>query len=143
MFVSPGNSHLDHGLMAEHLDFIIERFGKKNGFFAETVLMPESLPALECGLHGPLMGDGRISDDEAEMVTRDGRKWPSRMCSRPKRKTHWLTVIAGPFQGEKCVLYTAYGGKQAPREPGDPSMTDEQRAEAIVFWSQHALSKEA
>jgi hypothetical protein len=53
-----------------------------------------------------------------------------------------LTVIAGPGDDglDGVVLYTAYGGKCAPREPGDTSLNDEQRLESQAFWSEHALA---
>jgi hypothetical protein len=36
-----------------------------------------------------------------------------------------------------CILYTAFGGPQAPQEPGDPTCKD--IAASTVFWSEHAL----
>ena len=39
------------------------------------------------------------------------------------------------------MLFTAFGGPLAPREPGDPDMTDAKEiAESKKFWSEHALS---
>lgn len=64
------------------------------------------------------------------------------ICDRPSRQTRLLTVIAGPHEGDGCVLYTAHGGPAAPREPWDPSLNDDAAAleESRAFWSVHALS---
>ena len=56
-----------------------------------------------------------------------------------------MTVVAGPHDGHPCVLYTAYGGPIAPREPWDPALTDTlgiDLAASLTFWREHALSKE-
>ena len=39
-----------------------------------------------------------------------------------------------------CILYTVFGGPIAPKEPDDPTLTDEQRPESIAFWAEHALA---
>ena len=54
-----------------------------------------------------------------------------------------MTVVAGPDGEIPCRLYTCYGGPCAPREPGDTSLSDEERAESLAFWLQHALSSES
>jgi hypothetical protein len=57
------------------------------------------------------------------------------------RPTRQLTIVAGPHGDEPCVLYTAYGGPEAPREPGDPDIPGHSaRDAAAVFWADHALS---
>ena len=38
-----------------------------------------------------------------------------------------------------CILYTAYGGPQAPQEPGDPNCKDPEKSAA--FWREHGLAK--
>jgi hypothetical protein len=73
------------------------------------------------------------------------------MVNRPVRETRILTVIGGHLpvkdngphavDSSRCVLYTAFGGPMAPREPGDPSITDvDDLKESTLFWAQHALS---
>jgi hypothetical protein len=39
-----------------------------------------------------------------------------------------------------CILYTAFGGPLTPKEPGDATLSGEERQESFKFWSQHALS---
>lgn len=38
-----------------------------------------------------------------------------------------------------CILYTVYGGPQAPQEPGDPNCKDPEKSAA--FWREHGLAK--
>lgn len=130
-------SHLDHGLSEAHVDFLLERFGDREAFFIESVELPESLAPLSCGLHGPAMGDEPVT--EARMAPRGDREYPSRLVDRAPRPTRTLTVIGGLHEGE-CVLFTAFGGPSTPREPADPTLPEEQRAEAEAFWADHALS---
>lgn len=133
-------SHLDHGLTEGHIDFLMGRFGDRKEFFIETVEVPTDLPSLTCGLHGPIMGDEPLGEDEVFYTVRPPREYPSRMTERAPRDTRLLTVIAGPDGDEPCVLYTAFGGPLAPREPGDPTLPPGDRAESEAFWSKHALS---
>lgn len=138
-------SHTDHVTKA-HVAWIVERFAGREGFFIETVEVPEELPTLECGLHGPRVDDAPVPAVDCRMVERSGRvtrgvTWPSRVCDRPTRQTRTMTIIAGPDDGEPMVLYTAFGGPRAPREPGDPDIRDEaEKAKSDTFWSKHALS---
>jgi len=135
------DSHLDHGLTAAHLAFIVSRFADRDGFFVETVPMPDDLPDLTCGLYGPVMGDPPVPDSAVFEVRRIDRAYSSRAIVAPQRATRFLTVIAGPHAGAPCVLYTAHGGPKAPREPGDPTLTTEaDRAESAAFWAVHALA---
>lgn len=139
MKVAP-ESHLDHALSQGHLAFVLSTFGDRSSFFVETVVLPEDLPSLPCGLHGPAMGDAPVADEECLLVARGGRSWPSRVCAREPRLVRELTVIGGPHGGDPCVLYTAFGGPSTPREPGDASLGDGDRRAAVGFWAQHALS---
>lgn len=132
-------SHLDHGLSPEVIQFIMETFGDRDGFFIETVELPNGLTA-PCGLYGPIMGDSPVPEDEVVYLERNGRGYKSRMVRRPIRMVNTITVIAGPDGDEPCVLYTAFGGPLAPREPGDPSLPEEEREESLRFWSEHALA---
>lgn len=132
------DSHVDHGLTDAHLSYIMERFGDHQSFFIATVDLPAELAAVPCGLMGPLVGDQPVPESEVTYETRGDRSWKSRMVEiaypRTSRK---VTVIAGPHDGEPCVLFTAYGGPCAPQEPGDPSCKDVPASSA--FWNEHAL----
>lgn len=133
------DSHLDHGLTDGHVAYILDRFRAAEGFLIRTIQFPADLPEVECRLRGPIMGDAPVR--EARMVQRPGRDWPSRVVVGEPRLTNQLTVVMGPHDGEPCVLYTAYGGACAPREPGDPSLAGDAAAlaESVDFWAEHAL----
>jgi hypothetical protein len=133
-------SHLDHALTSDHLAFIVDRFGERSAFFLETTTIPDGLPPLACGLHGPTMGDEPVLDTEVVLKVRGDRAGTSRLCQRPTRLVRTMTVIGGPDGDEPCVLYTAFGGHAAPREPWDPSLDDAGRAASEAFWAQHALT---
>jgi len=146
----PEGSHVDH-VTPEILDHLRARFSHlvPDGVHVETFEMPKYLGTLPCNLYGPDMGDGPIEDGEdvaymkrANRVSR-GVTWLSRTINRPPRPTRTLTVVLGPADGDPCVLYTAYAGPAAPREPGDPDHTPETRAEAAAYWDKHALSVSA
>ena len=134
-------SHLDHGLHVSVVAHIAERFADRDAFFIETFELPAELPSANSGLHGPLVGDAPVSDVEVWYEVRGTRQGPTRFCPRPLRVTRLVTVVAGPHEGEPCVLYTAYGGPQAPREPWDTSLTPAQVVESQEFWATHALSR--
>ncbi len=140
-------SHTDH-LHADHVAWILDTYGDRDSFFIETVELPTHLPPLTCKLYGPSVGDDPVPAVDCRMVERPGRvtrgiSWPSRVCDRPPRDTSTITVIAGPDpdNDEPMVLYTAYGGPCAPREPGDPDIPDDSmKARSDAFWVEHALS---
>lgn len=135
------DTHVDHALTPDHLAFILKAFASKGAFFLETIELPEGLSPLPCGLHGPVMGDTPVPDNEVTFTPRGGRPGPSRMCDRPTRLVRTMTVIGGLDNRGEMILYTAYGGPAAPREPWDPSLDEAQRLEAERFWSTHALSR--
>ncbi len=134
------DSHVDHGLSDKHLSYVMERFGDHSKFFIATVDLPNELEALPCALMGPLVGDEPIPESEVTYETRGDRTWKSRMIEvaypRTSRK---VTVIAGPHDGEACVLFTVYGGPLAPQEPDDPGCKDVPASRE--FWSKHALAQ--
>jgi hypothetical protein len=137
------NSHMDHGLTESHVKWLLERFADKTGFFIETVELPDALPSLLSGIHGPAAGDAPVPEDEVHYSRRGDRAGASRLCHRAPRATRLMTVIAGPRGAEPCSLYTAFGGGLAPREPWDASLrTDAEKSESAAFWSVHALSVE-
>lgn len=135
-----GDSHVDHRLTPAHIAFILERYADCAAFFIETIEMPDDLPGLPCTLHGPILGDDPVPDEECTRVVRGTRTWPSRMCARPARLVRTLTVIGGPDGDEPCVLYTAYGGPRAEREPLDPDLPPAEQEASAEFWAEHALS---
>ena len=135
------HSHLDHDLTAAHLAFMLERYKGWDEFFLDTVELPKHLPPLCCGLYGPTMGDAPVLDADVVLQPRTGRAWPSRLVDRPMRTTRLLTTVAGPHEGLSCMLYTSYGGPEAPREPGDPTLVGDTLAQATAFWAQHALAR--
>lgn len=136
-------SHLDHDLTAAHVAWITLHFADRDGFFLETVELPPELPPVTCALHGPLVGDPPVPESEVSYRRRGDRPDSSRLCAREPRPTRLLTVIAGPEGDEPCVLYTAFGGPAAPREPFDPGVAEGELLEASrAFWAEHALSDE-
>ncbi len=139
MIIHP-DSHLDHGLAPEIVEYIRQRFADREAPFTETFDLPGSLPDATCALYGPLVGDEPVGNGEVVMLQRGERPGLSRMVPYPARATRKVTVIAGPHAGEPCVLYTAFGGPAAPREPWDPTLTEAGRAESVAFWAQHALA---
>jgi hypothetical protein len=145
MLTISAHSHLDHGLLAEHLRFILTSGLSWNEFHLETLEVPQNLYRLTCGLYGPLMGDPPVQDSEVDLAPRGDRQYPSRLLkpdNRFMRPTRLLTVIAGPHEGLPCMLYTAFGGPLTPREPGDPTIPDADRAASAAFWAEHALARD-
>lgn len=135
-------AHLDHALTPAHVAWIAERFADQGAFFLATVELPPELEDLPCGLHGPIVGDPPVPESEVSYRRRGDRLGPSRLCQRPSRPTRLLTVIGGPDGDDPCVLYTAFGGPAAPREPFDLSLaSDEVREASEAFWAEHALSE--
>lgn len=134
------DSHVDHGLTQAQVDYLLKFFANRDAFFIETVGLPLELGTVPCGLFGPIMGDSPVPESEVTYERRGERTWTSRMLEvaypRTSRK---VTVIAGPHDGEPCVLFTAYGGPLAPQEPDDPGCRDVEASRA--FWREHALIK--
>ena len=136
-------SHLDHGLTPAHVAFVRETFGAVDSFTIESVELPEHLEDLMCGLHGPATGDAPVTEDEIHLAVRGDRPGPSRLVNRAPKPTRLLTVIIGPAEDEDdVILYTAFGGPLAPREPFDEALQSDPEALAAskAFWAQHALS---
>ena len=127
-------SHLDHGLTAEQIAYLLDLFKTRDAFFIETVTLPSHLGTVPCGLHLD------VPESEVVYMKRPPREHDSRMCNRPKRDVREVTVVAGPHDGEACIVYTIYGGPQAPQEPGDPQCKDINASK--VFWLKAALSRE-
>ena len=137
-------SHVDHGLSPEQLAWLLDQVADRSSFFIETLTLPPSLGTVECSLVGPATGGPPVDEGEVKYVVRGNRKSTSRVFLDPqprKPQTRMVTIIAGPTKGhDGLVLYTAYGGPQAPREPGDPAIPNWAGiVEAREFWAQHAL----
>jgi hypothetical protein len=137
------DSHTDHvsNFILGWVLATCERDGL-DGFFIKTLVYTGPDPSLTCGLYGPAMGDEPVGEDVVTYEKRPGRGHVSRLVPRPRRPTTLLTVIAGPYDGHPCVLYTAFGGPPTPKEPGDVTIKSEaERKEAEEFWAQHALAR--
>ena len=136
------DSHLDHNLSEEVIAFICDKFAGRDQFFIERVEIPEEFGTVPCALYGPLMGDSPVMEEEVSYAPRGNRAYPSRMINRPMRKVSYITVIAGPHNGDACILYTAFGGPLSEKEVLDPTVTEDGKQKSIDFWSEHALSSE-
>jgi hypothetical protein len=146
------STHLDHGLSPEHLTWVQARVAEHTAFFMETVELPAELPPLDCALYGPMMQDEPVPESDVVYQVRGNRSWASRMVDRPLRPTRLISIIAGPdhigypdwradVAPPPMILYTAFGGPAAPKEPGDPTL--EELADLFTsraFWRIHALS---
>lgn len=133
------DSHLDHGLTDAQVAFIMSRFETRDSFFVESFELPEDLGTVSCGLYGPTVGDAPVEETDVRYASRGNRAWDSRLVDRPARPTRTVTVIAGPYNDQSCVLYTAFGGPCAPQETGDPDCKDVDASKK--FWAQHALAQ--
>ena len=130
------DSHLDHNLTSEQIKFVLGLDAQEGELTIQTVTLPDHLGTVPCGLYGPVMGDEPVTEAEVSYHVRGERKGKSRLIiGRAPRTTRLLTVISGPHDGLACVLFTAFGGPQAPKEPFEDD-SDETKA----FWNQHALS---
>jgi hypothetical protein len=165
------DSHLDHSLTTKQLAHVLKLCADQTAFFIETFTLPPELGVVSCALYGPIMGDDSITDQgitlplnwykltngdavfdrracPIKMEMRGNRAYPSRMLvGAPLRPTNKLTVIAGPHKDYPCVLYTAFGGPVAPKEPGDPTIRPEaldptEAEESRDFWAHHAIAVE-
>jgi len=128
-------SHCDHNISDEQLAYILGSLDETEGVAIRQVTLPDNLGTVPCGLFGPIMGDEPVTEDEVTYDVRGGRTGSSRLVAREPRQVKTVTVISGPYEDKACVLYTAFGGPAAPREPfEDPC------AESVEFWKLHALA---
>lgn len=132
------DSHLDHGLTDAQREYLggLE-VSPGDAVVVKTIELPAELGEVPCALYGPTMGDDPVPESEVEYAVRGDRKGESRLVARPARMTNKVTVIAGPHDGMRDVLFTAFGGPAAPREVFECD-DDESRE----FWKEHALAKE-
>lgn len=141
------DSHTDHDIPEIVVGYVLVQFDDRAEFFVETIEYPESaesvngpvdLPAIPCGLHLD------VPESEVHYARRGDREYDSRLCNRPPRMVREVTIVAGPHPKDPdagMVLFTMYGGPQAPREPDDPSWEMGERPDsAVTFWTRAALS---
>lgn len=133
------DSHVDHGLTPAQVAHILERFADRQAFFIETFEFSVELGTVPCALWGPAMGDAPVCPDHVHLEQRGSRSWRSRMVGYPSRQTRTVTVIAGPHDGDPCILFTAFGGPASPQEPDDPDCKDVEASRA--YWAEHALAR--
>lgn len=130
------DTHLDHGLTQQQIDYLFGFFEHRAGFFVQTIILPDALGTVPCALHLD------VPESEAHYVHRGERTYESRVCERAPYQTNVVTVVAGPADDNDPTVYlfTAYGGPEAPQEPSDPKCRDVEKSRA--FWSKAALSVE-
>ena len=132
--------HADHNLTAAHKNLVQHELTGWDGSFTIRVIdLPASLPSLPSALYGPVAGDAPIKEAEVVYTVRGDRAGPSRLVDGPLRPSRNMVIIAGPGDAGPAV-YTAFGGQLAPREPWDPSLSAQEKAESEAFWAKHALS---
>lgn len=139
------DSHTDHDLSPKALQYVLERTQAEraddlgNGLVIHTVHLPPMYERVRCSLIGPATGQPpvRLGTYMAERAGRPGR---SRMVHREAIATRQVTVIVGEHDGDPAVLFTAHGGPCAPKEPEDPTLTDDEREASEAFWAEHALA---
>jgi hypothetical protein len=69
-----------------------------------------------------------------------GREYNSKMIRGENQTTNIITAIVRPHKETgRPFLITAFGGPMAPKEPNDPTLSDQERKASQEFWSQHAL----
>jgi hypothetical protein len=142
------DSHLDHNLTPGQVDFVLSQdpaphVNPDSGVAVFTVELPEGLGTAPCGIYGPIVGDAPVSTTDVSMERRGNRKGLSRIVARPVRQSRLVTIVAGPHDGHPFVLFTAYGGPLAPREPFDfdENDTSDSAVESRDFWAMHALAR--
>ncbi len=133
------DSHIDH-VPPLILGWALGVLNDRDAFFIETLEIPVGFPEVMCDLYGPLVGDPPIPEGSGEWGYRGVREYKSRLVDLPPRPTRKVTVIAGKYAGESCVLFTIFGGPQAPKEINDPTLKEEERDASVKFWAIHALS---
>lgn len=144
------DSHLDHSLTEDQIKWVLGQEAPAGELRIQTLELPEHLGTVPCGLIGPVMGDEPVPESEVEYLTRGERKGQSRIMrdglacfDYEPHRTRQVTIISGPHGDDPCILYTAFGGPAAPREPFEFAEDDqgEEATASRVFWAQHALLK--
>ena len=140
----PTVAHADHPMSDAQLNWIqsnkeIARL-EEGAFICQVFTLPEELGTIPSALYGPSVGDAPIGEDEVTYVVRGERGEKSRMIDKPIRQARNVCVI-GLVGKVAFTLYGTQASSPAPREPWDKGLTtSEEKAEADVFWCNHALS---
>lgn len=83
------------------------------------------------------------SGDDVRMMYRKGRQGKSPVVfGKEPAETTILTIgICTDSDDElkRDTIFTAFTGQLAPKEPWDPRLKDEERAESERFWASYAL----
>ena len=83
-------------------------------------------------------------EDKVVEVARPGRTNKSKIvCYREPEPTSLFTVGVCTDDDKLVTVFTSFPGPLAPKEMTDPRLTDAERADAIAFWSTHALCSTA
>lgn len=105
--------------------------------------LPEGV-SLRSDLYGPSEGDMPVTDGQTVSIDRGEGRAPSRGIDLPPREASYVVVVGARFESNgPIIVFTAYGsimGIPAPKELGDPHLTEEERPWAELFWKNHALS---
>ena len=134
--------HKDHGVPAEVLAMAEALIAAATTAAAGTPVVITFPTAVEvpCGLYGPAAGDAPVPETEVRYEARNGRPVQSRLIARDFRPVREATVVGMLTEdGSTVLVFTCYGGAAAPREPGDSSLTPEQKAVSTAWWAVHAL----
>ena len=135
--------HADHGINEEqmiHIQATVDAMTHEGqGFFIHQVDMADS--QVPCGLYGPAMGDGAVPDKAVVMEKRSEDRPADRLLKGyPTRLVGYVQCIGvRDLEANTITLFTVYGGPLAPQNPEDPTLAEERKAEAVEFWSKHAL----
>lgn len=79
-------------------------------------------------------------DPDVQHLYRKGRNGTTPVVfDRPAPDTSVMTIGICLDDDGKHTMFTAFYGPSAPKEPWDPSLSDEGRAESEAFWRTHAL----
>lgn len=133
--------HQDHDVSPDQLAHVcatLERSLVKSGPFILRIELPPSLGQVPCGLHGPIMGDAPVEDEDIVFWKRGGRRYVDRCVDRPVRMVSYVQAIGELDERGFCSIATIFGGPLAPMNPDDPKCSDVEASE--LFWASHALS---
>ena len=137
--------YVAHDLHDDHLEFLTSHPDVQKAMGPVTLPIPNHLPRLKSGLVGPSVGDPPVTQNTpgVHMANRGDERPDSRMIHGEHRDTDKITavVIPDPTEKGRKWLVTGYGGPEAPREPGDPSLEkgSPEHKESVNFWNDHAL----
>ena len=140
------DSHIDHGIGSEVLADILKHFEDRTGSFIATVNLKDVtslVSEVPCSLIGPATYNTPVSEEEVIYKPRPGQSYSSRLLKdgdKQATSSDVVTIICGEHDGNPCVLFTAFGGPLAPKEPGDPTLKPEEREASEKFWKEHALA---